>query len=61
MSKKPRTKWFYKDFTGVTASITLRSDGKARLVVRNQLGQVIKDAIYKNQRSAYVTWNHMCN
>lgn len=52
-------KTFYKDFYGCTASITDKTDGTARLVVRNQYGKKVKDSIHKNRKAAYAAWRRM--
>jgi hypothetical protein len=40
-------KTYHKEY-GITASITDKQDGTARLIVRNQYGQKVKDSIHKN-------------
>lgn len=44
----------YKEY-GCTASITDKQDGTARLIVRNQYGQKVKDRIHKNVPAL---WQH---
>lgn len=47
---------YYKDFTGVTASIKENKDGTATLKT-----SITKSKKYKNFKSAYAAWNRMCN
>lgn len=53
-------KTFYKDY-GCTASITDKSDGTARLVIKDQFGKKVKDSTHKNRASAYSAWRRFCN
>ena len=53
-------KTYYKEF-GCTASISDSRDGTARLVIRNQYGQKVKDSQHKNRKSAYSAWRRFCN
>jgi hypothetical protein len=50
----------YKEY-GCTASITDKQDGTARLIVRNQYGQKVKDTIHKNRACALAAWRRMCD
>lgn len=54
-------KTYYKDFCGVTASITDKSDGTARLIVRNPDGRKVKDSTHKSRAAAYSAWRRYCN
>ena len=53
-------KTYYKD-NGCTASITDKTDGTARLIVRDQLGRKVKDSTHKSRTAAYSTWRKLCN
>ena len=53
-------KTYHKDFD-VTASITDKRDGTARLVVRDQYGKKVKDSVHKNRRDAVAVWKRMCS
>ena len=44
-------KTIYKQY-GVTASITDKRDGTARLVVRDAFSQKVRDSIHKNRKAA---------
>lgn len=48
----------YKEY-GCTASITDKQDGTARLIVRNQYGQKVKDSIHKNRACALAAWRRL--
>lgn len=52
-------KTYHKDY-GITASITDRPDGTARLIARNQYGKKVKDKIYASRRSARSAWARIC-
>lgn len=54
-------KTFHKDFCGVTASITDKNDGTARLIVKDQLGRKVKDSTHKNRPAALAAWRRMCS
>ena len=54
-------KTYHKDFCGVTASVTDKVDGTARLVVYDQYGKKVKDSVHKNRRAAVVVWKRMCS
>lgn len=54
-------KTYHKDFCGVTASITDKSDGTARLLVRDQNGKKVKDSIHKSRIAALATWRRFCS
>lgn len=47
-------KTYHKEY-GITASITDKLDGTARLLVKDQYGRKVKDSIHKN-RSAAADW-----
>lgn len=53
-------KTYHKDF-GVTASITDKRDGTARLIVYDQYGRKVKDSVHKNRPSAVAAWKRMCS
>ena len=53
-------KTYHKDFD-VTASITDKRDGTARLVVRDQYGKKVKESVHKNRRAAVAVWKRMCS
>lgn len=57
--KEHTMKTHHKDY-GITASITDRPDGTARLIARNQYGEKVKDKIYASRRSARSAWAGMC-
>ena len=46
---------------GCTASITDKRDGTARLIVRDQYGEKIKDSTHKNRPAALAAWRRFCN
>lgn len=48
---------YFKDFTGVTASIKENKDGTATLKISTEK----KARKYKNYKSAYSAWNRYCN
>ena len=48
---------YYKDFTGVTASIKEHLDGTATLKISTEK----KSKTYKNFKSAYSAWSKYCN
>jgi len=48
---------FFKDFTGVTASIKEHRDGTATLKISTEK----KAKIYKSYKSAYQAWRRYCN
>ena len=52
-------KTYHKDY-GVTASITDKPDGTARLLARDQYGKKVKDKVYASRRSALSAWAAMC-
>ena len=52
-------KTIYKQY-GVTASITDKRDGTARLVVRDAFSQKVRDSIHKNRKAALAAWYLMC-
>lgn len=53
-------KTYHKDF-GVTASITDKRDGTARLIVRDQYGKKVKESVHKNRPAAVRAWKRMCS
>lgn len=53
-------KTYYKDYR-VTASITDKSDGTARLLAKDPSGKAIHDKAHKNRRAAMAVWRRMCN
>lgn len=53
-------KTYHKDFCGVTASITDKKDGTARLIVKDQFGRKVKDSIHKSRPAALAVWRRMC-
>lgn len=61
--KKERSfnlKTYHKDFCGITASVTDKVDGTARLVVCDQYGKKVKDSIHKNRAAALAAWRRFC-
>ena len=52
-------KTYHKDFCGVTASITDRRDGTARLIVRLPNGKKTRDSIHKSRPAALAAWRRM--
>lgn len=52
---------YYKDFTGSTASITIRENGSALLCVSLPNGKRIIKKEYKSEKSAYSAWYRFCN
>ena len=52
-------KTIYKQY-GITASITDKRDGTARLVVRDAFSQKVRDSIHKNRKAALAAWYRMC-
>ena len=53
-------KTYHKDFD-VTASITDKRDGTARLVVCDQYGKKVKESVHKNRPAAVRAWKRMCS
>ena len=53
-------KTYYKEY-GCTASITDKTDGTARLIIKKQNGKKVKDSIHKNINAAYSAWRRFCN
>ena len=53
-------KTYYKSY-GVTASITDKADGSARLIVRNPTGKKIKDSVHKSRKAALAAWRRLCD
>ena len=51
-------KTVYKDY-GITASITDRHDGSAKLVVRDALGRKIHEKVHKSRTAAQAAWRRM--
>lgn len=49
-------KTYHRDFYGCTASITDRSDGSARLVIRLGNGKKMHDKNHKNRNAALAAW-----
>lgn len=45
---------------GCTATITVKRDGTARLVIRSIYGKH-HDKIHKNEKAAYAAWRRYCN
>lgn len=52
-------KTYHKDF-GVTASITDKRDGTARLIVRDQYGKKVKESVHKNRHAALAACRRLC-
>jgi hypothetical protein len=52
-------KTVYKQY-GVTASITDKRDGTARLVVRDAFSKKVWDSIHTNRKAALAAWYRMC-
>lgn len=50
VSKKPLTAWY-----GVTGSITVYSDGTARLKI-SQMGKLLHNKVHKNEKAAMAAW-----
>lgn len=46
---------------GITASISDKTDGTARLVAHNQYGKKVRDSIHKSRKAALSAWYRMCN
>ena len=53
-------KGYRKEFGGVTASVTDKVDGTARLVVCDQYGQKVKDSIHKSRAAVLAAWRRFC-
>ena len=53
-------KTYHKDFCGVTASVTDKVDGTARLVVCDKYGKKVKDSIHKSRAAALAAWRRFC-
>jgi hypothetical protein len=53
-------KTYHKSY-GITASITDKTDGTARLVVRDQNGKKVKDSTHVSRKAAMTAWNRLCN
>ena len=53
-------KTYYKSY-GVSASITDKADGSARLIVRDPNGKKVKDSIHKSRNAALAAWCRFCN
>jgi hypothetical protein len=45
----------------ITVDYGSEIDGTARLIVRNQYGQKVKDSIHKNRACALAAWRRMCD
>lgn len=52
-------KTYHKDFCGVSATITDKRDGTARLTVSISTGQKIHDKIHKNRKAALAAWRRL--
>jgi hypothetical protein len=46
---------------GTRASVADMKDGRARLIVRDQLNRKVKDSIHKNRKAALAAWYRFCN
>lgn len=53
-------KTYHKEY-GVTASITDKQNGTARLIARDQFGKKFKDSIHKNRHAALAAWKRLCS
>lgn len=53
-------KTYHKEF-GASASIADRRDGKARLIIRDMLGDKVHDKVHANRKAAYAAWRRYCN
>ena len=53
-------KTYYRDY-GITASITDKSDGTAKLLVKDPFGKKIHDKIHKNRKAALSAWKRLCD
>lgn len=53
-------KTYHKEY-GITASITDKLDGTARLLVKDQYGRKVKDSIHKNRSAAVAAWRRLCS
>lgn len=55
-------KTYLRDPQGLaTASITVKSSGEARLIIRDCYGKKWHDKIHKNERAARAAWYRYCN
>ncbi len=55
-------KLYLKDPQGlVTASITIKPSGEARLVIRDCYGRKWHDKVHKNEKAAKAAWYRYCN
>jgi hypothetical protein len=54
-------KTYYKDFTGVTASINEKKDGTAKLIIALPSGKRVLSKEYKSKQSAYSAWKRYCD
>ena len=50
----------HKDY-GITATITDKADGTARLIARNQHGKKVRDKVYNSRKGALAAWRRMCD
>ncbi len=53
-------KTYHKSY-GVTASITDKPDGTARLIAKTSTGKKVHDKIHKNRKAAEAAWRRLCN
>lgn len=53
-------KTYHRDY-GVTASITDKADGTARLIARDPNGKKIRDKVYTSRKAATAAWARLCN
>ena len=53
-------KTYHKEYS-VTANITDKRDGTARLIAKDQYGRKVKDSIHKNRAAALAAWRRLCS
>lgn len=55
-------KKYLRDGQGLaTASITIKADGQARLIIRDGCGRKQHDKMHKSERAARAAWYRYCN
>lgn len=55
-------KKYLRDDQGLaTASITIKADGQARLIIRDCYGRKHHDKLHKNEKAARAAWYRYCN
>ena len=58
--RKEEMKTYYKNY-GITACITDKSDGSAKLLGKDPFGKKLHDKIHKNRKAAFSAWKRLCD